>query len=212
MSVKIKNRHRLKSKDIKKFLNELKNTFDSVFFNEKSSVETGDFEGMKIIAVTHFTGMREPNFQELTDENRKKFESKGGIVLTTTHAFMGIGAAMRKKFNMYLLGDVVANTLRIFGQGMKVVCEITLMAADAGLVETGEDNGGISPPTATSVISQTTFIPCPKMRSVLAIMSPRRYMLNFLRIAAPMPIKACVVVRTIPPLLSNFFRVSSVNS
>jgi len=97
------------------------------------------FEGMKIIAVTHFTGMREPNFQELTDENRQKFESKGGIVLTTTHAFMGVDAAMRKKFNMYLLGDVIANTLRIFGQGMKVVCEITLMAADAGLVQTGED-------------------------------------------------------------------------
>ncbi len=97
------------------------------------------FEGMRVIAVTHFTGMRGANFQELTDENRKKFESKGGIVLTTTHAFMGIDAAMRKKFNMYLLGDVIASTLRIFGQGMKVVCEITLMAADAGLVQTGED-------------------------------------------------------------------------
>ena len=73
------------------------------------------------------------------EENRKKVESKGGIVLTTTHAFTGIGGAMRKKFSMYLLGDVIANTLRIFGQGMKVVCEISLMAADAGLVQTGED-------------------------------------------------------------------------
>ncbi len=34
---------------------------------------------------------------------------------------------------MFLLGDVIANTLRIFGQGMKVVCECALMAADAGL-------------------------------------------------------------------------------
>ena len=40
---------------------------------------------------------------------------------------------MRKKFNMHLLGDVIANTLRIFGQGMKVVPEIAMMAADAGL-------------------------------------------------------------------------------
>ncbi len=46
---------------------------------------------------------------------------------------------MRKKFNMYLLGDIIVNTLRIFGQGMKVVCEIALMAADAGLVRTDED-------------------------------------------------------------------------
>lgn len=97
------------------------------------------FEGMKIIVVTHSTGMREPNFQELTDENRTKIESGGATILTTNHAFTGIGGAMRKKFNMHLLGDVIASTLRIFGQGTKVVCEITLMAADAGLITVGED-------------------------------------------------------------------------
>ena len=97
------------------------------------------FEGMKVVVVTHYTGMREPNFQEVTEEIRQKIESKGGIVLTTAHAFTGIGGAMRKKFSMYLVGDVIANTLRIFGQGMKVVCEIVLMAADAGLVRTDED-------------------------------------------------------------------------
>ena len=97
------------------------------------------FKGMKVVVVSHFTGMREPNAQELTDDNRRKIENKGGIVLTTAHAFSGIGGAMRKKFNMYLLGDIIANTLRVFGQGMKVVCEIALMAADAGLARTDED-------------------------------------------------------------------------
>jgi len=94
---------------------------------------------MKVIIVTHYTGMKGPNIQELTEENRKKIESKKGIILTTAHTFTGIGGAMRKKFNMYLLGDVIANTLRTFGQGMKVVCEIAMMAADAGLVRTDED-------------------------------------------------------------------------
>jgi hypothetical protein len=60
-------------------------------------------------------------------------------VLTATHLFSGLGRAMRKKFKMYLFEETVANTLRIFGQGMKVVCEIALMAADAGLVRTDED-------------------------------------------------------------------------
>jgi hypothetical protein len=101
------------------------------------AIET--LSGLRVIAVTHFTGMKGPDFQEFTDENRHKFESKGGIVLTATHAFMGISGAMRKKFSTYLLGDIIANTLRIFGQGMKVVCEITVMAADAGLVRTDED-------------------------------------------------------------------------
>jgi hypothetical protein len=46
---------------------------------------------------------------------------------------------LRKKFSTYLLGDIVANTLRLVGQGMKVVVEITVMAADAGLIRTDED-------------------------------------------------------------------------
>ena len=97
------------------------------------------FEGIRVVAVSHFTGFRELNVQEFTNENRQKVESKGGIVLTTMHAFAGVDRAMRKKFNMYLLGDTIASTLRIFGQGMKVACEISLMAADAGLVRTDED-------------------------------------------------------------------------
>jgi hypothetical protein len=46
---------------------------------------------------------------------------------------------MRNKYNTYVIGDIIANTLRVFGQGVKVACEIALMAADAGLVRTDED-------------------------------------------------------------------------
>jgi hypothetical protein len=97
------------------------------------------FKGARVVVVSHFTGMREPNLQEFTEENRQKVLSAGGAVLTATHLFSGLGRAMRKKFKMYLFEETVANTLRIFGQGMKVVCEIALMAADAGLVRTDED-------------------------------------------------------------------------
>ena len=96
-------------------------------------------QGLRVIAVTHVSGFRAPNSQEFTEDNRKIVESKGGIILTTTHAFGGLSRAMRKQFNTYVIGDIVANTLRILGQGMKVVCEITLMAADSGLVRTDED-------------------------------------------------------------------------
>jgi len=102
------------------------------------------FSGFKIIAVTHFAGFRAPNSQEFTEENRKIVESRGGIVFTTTHLFSGLSAVMRKKFNTYIIGDIVANTLRIFGEGMKVVCEIAVMAADGGLVRTDEDIIAIS--------------------------------------------------------------------
>ncbi len=97
------------------------------------------FSGLKVVAVTHVTGFRGPNTQECTDENRRLVESKGGVVLTTAHAFGGISRAMRNKFSTYVTGDIINNTLYIFGQGMKVVCEIALMAADSGLVRTDEE-------------------------------------------------------------------------
>jgi hypothetical protein len=97
------------------------------------------FKGTRLIVVTHSAGFRGPNTQELTEENRQKIERNGGMILTTTHAFSGLSRAMRKKFNMYLFEEAVANTLRIFGEGMKVACEITLMAADAGMVRTDDD-------------------------------------------------------------------------
>ena len=95
--------------------------------------------GLRVIVISHSSGFRQPNVHEFTEENRRIVESKGGIILTTTHAFAGISRAMRKKFNMYVIGDIVANVLRIFGEGMKVVCEIAMMAADSGLVRTDEE-------------------------------------------------------------------------
>ena len=97
------------------------------------------FQGLRVIVVSHVTGLREPNIQEFTEENRRTVESKGGMILTAAHAFHGLSAAMRKKYNTYVIGDIIANTLRIFGEGVKVACEIALMAADAGLVCTDED-------------------------------------------------------------------------
>ena len=113
------------------------------------------FKGARIVAVSHFTGMRGPNIQEFTEENRQKLLSAGVPLLTATHTFSGLGRAMRKKFKMYLFEETVANTLRLFGQGMKVVCEITLMATDAGLVRTDEDIiviGGSSQGADTAVV------------------------------------------------------------
>ena len=97
------------------------------------------FKGMRVVIVTEATGNYTPNVQEMSNENQEIIRNKGGIILTTTHAFAGIDRAMRNKFNMYLLADVISQTLRVFGEGIKVCCEIALMAADSGLVYTDED-------------------------------------------------------------------------
>ena len=47
----IKNRHRLKSKDIKKLQLQMNSSFKNIIIDEKSNIETGDFEELKIILV-----------------------------------------------------------------------------------------------------------------------------------------------------------------
>lgn len=96
------------------------------------------FQGFNLVVVTHSTGFRKPNFQELKPEHRAVIEALGGKILTCQHALGGVSRAVRKKFGTYELDEIIANTLRIFGQGMKVIQEIALMAADAGLVRTGQ--------------------------------------------------------------------------
>lgn len=92
------------------------------------------FKGYNVVVVTHSTGLREPGKQELLDENREKIVAGGGKILTATHTFSGVNRAVRRKFETASATDVVAQTLRIFGQGMKVVVECAAMAADAGLL------------------------------------------------------------------------------
>ncbi|MCX5853153.1 MAG: hypothetical protein NTZ24_00955 [Deltaproteobacteria bacterium] len=94
---------------------------------------------VKIIAVTHVTGYEKPDSQELSEQDRTDLESQGVTVLTCQHAFGGVGRAVRNKFSTYQVDEIMAYTLRIFGQGVKVAIELALMAADAGLVRTDED-------------------------------------------------------------------------
>jgi len=96
------------------------------------------FQGYDVVVVTHSTGFAGPNTQELTEENRAAIEAAGARILTCQHALGGISRAMRKKWGTYAIDEIVAQTLRIFGEGMKVCVEIALMAADAGLVRAGE--------------------------------------------------------------------------
>ncbi len=96
-------------------------------------------EGFQIIPVSLVAGRYKPDVQEFKEENRKILERKGIKVLTTTQAFSGVSRAVRDSFKTVVIGDIIAHTLRIFGHGVKVACEISLMAADSGLVRTDED-------------------------------------------------------------------------
>jgi hypothetical protein len=93
----------------------------------------------RIVAVTHVMGFEGPDIQEMSTGNRRRLETAGVSVITGQHAFGGVGRAVRNKLGTYQVDEIMAFTLRTFGQGTKVAVEIALMAADAGLVRTDED-------------------------------------------------------------------------
>lgn len=95
--------------------------------------------GLQVVVVTHSTGFAEPGEQEADPDLLEQLWAQGAEVLTATHAFGGVGRAVRRKFATYQTEELVAATLRLFGQGTKVAVEIALMAADAGLLPMDRD-------------------------------------------------------------------------
>jgi len=123
------------------------------------------FKGYDLIVVSHSSGFQTPNTQQMTADNRKAIETQGARILTCMHAFGGVNRAVRKKFATTELDEIIAHTLRIFGQGMKVIAEMALMVADSGLARTdtpvmiiaGSDSGADTAAVVIPTNAQTFF-------------------------------------------------------
>jgi hypothetical protein len=94
---------------------------------------------VSLIIVTHAQGFLELGKQQFDENIRKELEEGGIKVLTATHVFGGIDAAISKSIGGTTLVEMIARSLRMFSQGVKVAVEIVLMAADAGLIPVDED-------------------------------------------------------------------------
>ena len=104
--------------------------------------------GLNIFVVTHQTGYRTPGVQLMPPETREKLEEAGMIVYTGTDVLTGgveVGMSRQRPAKSSPLDGrlpsivppittVVAHTLRLFSQGVKVCPEIVMMVADAGLI------------------------------------------------------------------------------
>lgn len=96
-------------------------------------------KGLNIVCVTHQVGYAKAGEDEMPQEARDFFISKGIKVLTATHLFAGVDRALRLKFQGVYPGEIIASALRMFGQGVKVCVEIAVMALDAGVIPYQED-------------------------------------------------------------------------
>ena len=96
------------------------------------------FRGFKIVSVTYHCGFKEPFQNVMAAETREDLERKKVKVISATHALSGVERAIAKKYTGSYPVLLIADTLRLFGQGTKVAVEISIMAADAGALS-GKD-------------------------------------------------------------------------
>jgi len=97
------------------------------------------FKPKNVVVITHHFGFREPGKTEFQDVYRREILANGAKIFTGTHALSSIERAIRKEFGTLQTLELIANTLRLMGEGTKVCVEITLMAADAGLIPIDRD-------------------------------------------------------------------------
>lgn len=97
------------------------------------------FRNFNLVVVASVVGLYKPNMSALKPENKSIIDQNGGKTIIATHAFGGLGRAVRAKFGAIQIDEIIANVLRIAGQGVKVGCEIACMATDAGYFRTDEE-------------------------------------------------------------------------
>ncbi|HOO56529.1 MAG TPA: pyruvate kinase alpha/beta domain-containing protein [bacterium] len=92
----------------------------------------------RVTIVSHNTGFNEEGVQQLEPDKAEQIKKLGGQIYTGTMVLRGLGTAVRQRSGNYSEEQLIANTLRILGQGIKVCVEISAMACDAGLVPPGD--------------------------------------------------------------------------
>lgn len=96
------------------------------------------FKGFNLIIVRHQVGLKAPGLQEMSREDEARIASSAKL-LTATHVFGGIERAVRNMLETWGPVELMAKALKLFGDGAKVCIEITVMAADAGLIRLDRD-------------------------------------------------------------------------
>ena len=110
---------------------------------------------LNVIVVSYHQGFHGEDVITMSEETMNELKERGAKVFMGSHALSGVERAISNKFGGAYPVEIIAHTLRTFGHGLKVCYEITLMAADAGLIKTKNEViaiGGRSRGADTSVV------------------------------------------------------------
>ena len=86
------------------------------------------------VAVTLAYGYRRPDYNEVGPEEVQKLTDAGIEVVTSTHLLTGADKGILKEAAQTSPVAIMANTLRMLGQGTKVAVEIVVTALEAGKI------------------------------------------------------------------------------
>jgi len=96
---------------------------------------------IKVIVATIHYGAREEGKWLFDENNLKTLEDMGASVFTQTHTLSGVERSFSGKFGGVSRVETIAAVLKsLFGIGFKVAVEITIMAADSGMIPVSDDS------------------------------------------------------------------------
>jgi hypothetical protein len=96
------------------------------------------FDGFQITIVTYHSGFKEPFRNVMSTDVRRDLEGKVSSIVAASHALSGIERSVAQKHSGIYPVLLIADTLRLLGQGTKVAVEVAVMAADAGALTGGD--------------------------------------------------------------------------
>ena len=99
----------------------------------KALKEENLIPGVNLVIVTHNVGFKTPGEVEFDPTIREVLTKEGVKVLTCTMPTRTLNRAIRNRVGFSDV-EIVAATLRVMGEGIKVCLEIASMACDAGLI------------------------------------------------------------------------------
>jgi hypothetical protein len=92
-----------------------------------------------VAVVTYHSGADKEGENTMSPDVEKKLVDDGAKIVRASHVLSGIERSFTKKLGGSSRVETVSEALRsLFGQGMKVCVEITVMAADNGAMPCGE--------------------------------------------------------------------------
>ena len=99
-----------------------------------SVAEELGFRG-RITVVRSVTSYSENGVNRMSPEMRQSLEARGVRIISAAHALSAGERGLSLRFKGVYPLEIMANTLRMFGQGMKVCVECSVMALDGDAVE-----------------------------------------------------------------------------